>query len=91
MKYRFMQRYGSGFEVRKMCRVLGVNRSEYYAYLRRGLSGRHEEESRLVEKIRETWHGARGVYGAPRVTAELRARGDRHAKTGLPCSREKTG
>lgn len=63
-----------------MCRVLGVNRSGYYAYLRRGLSRRHEEDSRLVDKIREIWRGTRGVYGAPRVTAELRARGDRHGK-----------
>jgi Transposase and inactivated derivatives len=80
MKYRFMSRYGSGFTVRKMCRVLGVNRSGYYAYLRRGLSRRREEDSRLVNKIREIWVGVRGVYGAPRITAELRARGDRHGK-----------
>lgn len=32
MKYRFIARYGSGFEVRKMSEVLGVNRSGYYVY-----------------------------------------------------------
>lgn len=80
MKYRFMDRYGSGFEVRKMCRVLGVNRSGYYAYLRRGLSRRHEENRRLIMKIRDIWRGSRGVYGSPRVTAELRSQGLRHGK-----------
>ncbi len=80
MKYRFMSRYGSGFTVRKMCRVLGVDRSGYYAYLRRGLSRRHEENERLVRKIQEIWRWSRGVYGYPRITAELRSRGLRHGK-----------
>ena len=53
MKYHFMDRYGSGFEVMKMCRVLGVSRSGYYAYLRRGLNRRHEENRGLLTKIRE--------------------------------------
>jgi len=70
-----MQQYGSGFEVRRMCRVLGVSRSGYYLYLRRGLSRRHEENRRLVEKIKQIWHEVRGVYGSPRVTVELRAQG----------------
>ncbi len=70
-----MHQYGSGFAVMKMCRVLGVNRSGYYSYLRRGLSWRHEENRRLVEKIKDIWHGVRGVYGSPRITAELRSQG----------------
>jgi transposase InsO family protein len=75
MKYLFMDQYGSGFTVRKMCRVLGVSRSGYYRYLRRGLSRRHEEARSLLTKIREIWEGSRKVYGSPRVTAELRAQG----------------
>ena len=75
MKYCFIQKYGSGFRVRRMCRVLGVSRSGYYSYLRRGLSRRHEENHRLVERIKQIWQEARGVYGSPRITAELRAQG----------------
>ena len=73
MKYCFMERYGSGFEVRKMCRVLGVSRSGYYSYLRRGLSQRNEENKRFVTKIKEIWKWSRGIYGSPRITAELKA------------------
>ena len=80
MKYLFMDQYGSGFEVMKMCRVLGVSRSGYYEYLRRGLSRRHEENQRLLTKIREIWEWSRGVYGCPRITAELRSRGIRCGK-----------
>jgi putative transposase len=77
MKYLFMDRYGSGFEVRKMCRVLGVSRSGYYAYLRRGLNQRHEENRNLLTKISEVWNLSRKLYGSPRITAELRAQGIR--------------
>jgi len=75
MKYCFMERYGSGFEVMKMCRVLGVSRSGYYSYLRRGLSQRNEENKRFVTKIKEIWKWSRGIYGSPRITAELQAQG----------------
>lgn len=53
MKYRFMERISSGFEVMKMCRVLGVSRSGYYTHLRRGLSPRREENERLTARIQE--------------------------------------
>ncbi len=75
MKYRFMERAGSGFEVMKMGRVLGVSRSGYYGYLRRGLSPRREENERLLRRIREIWQARRKVYGSPRMTAELRSEG----------------
>jgi putative transposase len=77
MKYQFMDRYGSGFTVRKMCRVLGVSRSGYYGYLRRGLSMRYAENRSLLTKIREIWQWSRKLYGSPRITAELRAQGIR--------------
>ena len=77
MKYQFMDQHGSGFAVMKMCRVLGVSRSGYYSYLRRGLSPRHEENRRLLEKIKGIWDKVRGVYGSPRITAELRSQGFR--------------
>ena len=75
MKYCFMERYGSGFEVRRMCRVLGVSRSGYYWYLRRGLSQRNQENKRFVTKIKEIWKWSRGTYGSPRITAELQDQG----------------
>ena len=80
MKYRYMERAGSGFEVMKMCRILGVSRSGYYTYKRRGLSPRRQENERLVSRIREIWKGRRRVYGSPRITAELRSEGHRCGK-----------
>jgi len=80
MKYRFMERYGSGFAVRKMGQVLGVNRSGYYAYRERLESPRVRENEKLQSLIRLIWSKSRELYGSPRITAELRSQGLRCGK-----------
>jgi len=80
MKYRFMDRDGSGFEVSKMAEVLGVSRSGYYAHRRRPRSARTLEDEKLGTLIRLAWRKSRELYGAPRLTAELRCQGLRCGK-----------
>ena len=80
MKYRFMARYGSGFEVTKMAEVLKVSRSGYYAYRERPRSARAMEDEKLRTLIRLAWGKSRELYGAPRITAELRSQGLRCGK-----------
>ncbi len=80
MKYRFMDRDGSGFEVAKMAEVLGVSRSGYYAHQRRPESARALEDEKLGTLIRLAWDKSRKLYGAPRLTAELRSQGLRCGK-----------
>ncbi len=80
MKYRFMDRQGSGYEVKKMSEVLGVNRSGYYAYQERAESPRAKENERLGSLIRMIWSRSRELYGSPRITAELRSQGLRCGK-----------
>lgn len=80
MKYRFMDRYGSGFDVTKMADVLGVNRSGYYAYRARSKSSRALENERLQTLIRLIWGKSRELYGSPWITAELCSQGLRYGK-----------
>lgn len=80
MKHRFMDRNSSGFEVAKMAEVLGVSRSGYYAHRRRPQSARALEDEKLVTLIRLAWGKSRELYGAPRLTAELRSQGLRCGK-----------
>jgi len=80
MKYRFMDRDGSGFEVAKMAEVLGVSRSGYYAHQRRPRSARAREDEKLRTMIRLAWRKSRELYGAPRIVAELRSQGLRCGK-----------
>jgi putative transposase len=59
-----------------LCSVLGVSRSGFYAWATRAPSDRALTDAWLSEQIREIHAENRGVYGAPRIQAELRiARG----------------
>jgi transposase InsO family protein len=66
-----------GFSVVRLCRVLGINRSTYYAWLasRPGADERQRAEDELAVKIRDIHGKSRGAYGVPRVHAELRRKG----------------
>ena len=55
----------------RMCGVLDVSRSGYYAWRRRGQSVRARQDAELAERIRKIHEESRGTYGAPRVHAEL--------------------
>ena len=60
-----------------MCRVLGLSRSGFYAWLKREPSSRARGNARLRARIREVHAESRGTYGVPRVHAKLRQEGHR--------------
>ncbi|MGW1404449.1 IS3 family transposase [Streptomyces sp. NPDC002405] len=66
-----------GHSVALMCKVLGVSRSGYYAYLaaRPAVEERTRQEDELAAEIRQIHTGSRRAYGAPRITAALRRKG----------------
>lgn len=55
-----------------MCRVLGVSLSGYYVWRRRGSSRRAQQDAELLERIKAIHAKSRGIYGSPRIHAELR-------------------
>ena len=60
-----------------MYRLLGVSSSGYYAWAKRPRSQRAETDEALQREIRVAHEVSRGTYGAPRVHAELAAKGIR--------------
>lgn len=59
-----------------MCRVLGVNPSGYYAWLKRPKESRWQRADReLLSKIKSIYEASQCIYGAPRIRKELRAQG----------------
>jgi len=63
------------FSIERMCEVLGVARSGYYAWRKRPVSQRAQANCALVHEIRRV-HGESGQrYGSPRVYKALREQG----------------
>jgi putative transposase len=61
------------------CAVLGVSRSGYYAWKKRGPSERALRDAELTELIREIHDEHEGRYGIDRIHGELARRGHRHS------------
>ena len=77
MKYAWIKDHAGEFPVLAMCRVLGVARSAFNAWRSNPQRKRDVFQAELARKIDQIERDARGVYGSPRVTAELNARGTR--------------
>lgn len=75
MRYACIDRCRDLYPIRLMCRLLDVAASGYYAWRRRPEPHRVQRNRELLEKIRSIHAASKGVYGSPRVHAELLAKG----------------
>ena len=73
MKYAFIHRHRQAFSVQRMCHVMGVARSGYYAWQQReGVpSPRRSEQAILDQRVADAFHQRKGRSGAPRLTLDL--------------------
>ncbi|MFJ8113094.1 IS3 family transposase [Streptomyces sp. NPDC096132] len=76
-RIQFIADHRDAYGVKRLCEVLGLNRSSYYKWLsgRETRASRQSEDRFLAERIRDVHGESGGAYGSPRVTAELRAKG----------------
>jgi putative transposase len=79
MIYRFIEKNREYFSIERLCQVLGVARSAYYGWKKRGPSQREQDNRALIEHIRRIHKLSRKAYGSPRVYHQLK-------KQGLTCS-----
>jgi putative transposase len=70
-----MNRHQSEFSIRRMCQVLEVSASGFYAWRKRPPSQRVQANEALLTRIRLVYAQSRQTYGSPRIHAELRAQG----------------
>lgn len=75
MRYHFIAAHQGEYGVKRMCQVLGVGRSGFYAWRNRPVSQREKQDQELVEKIQETYESSRKTYGSPRIHAALQRQG----------------
>src|SRR6476620_11368945 len=78
LKFAFIHRYRGEYELKTMCRVLGVSRGGYYTWVKRQEqppARREMSNQQLTAAIQTTFKQSRGTYGAPRIHAELKSQG----------------
>jgi putative transposase len=71
MTYRLIAEEKPHHAVSRLTRVLGVSRAGFYAWQKRPPSKRARSDGALSKRIREIHAGTDGIYGAPRIHAEL--------------------
>lgn len=81
IRFRFVQDHRAVFEVKRMCDLVEVSRSSFYAWSTRVPSARDRADAVLLEQILEIYEASRGTYGVPRVLGQLRRRGVRVARS----------
>jgi putative transposase len=80
--YEFVEREKANYAVVRLCRVLGVSPSGYWAWRKREPALRARADAHLTARIVAIHRASRGTYGVPRVHAEL-------AMAGTPCGRKR--
>jgi len=78
--YEFIKANRNEHGVQTMCCLLDVHRSGYYAWLKKPVSDRAQEDSRLLRLIRASFVASHGIYGAPRIFLDLREAGETCSK-----------
>lgn len=75
MKFEFITEHQNEHTVSKMCKVLGVSRSGYYAYLERKnseeLTKREQFNKDLDQWILEYYIASLGTYGSPKIHRKI--------------------
>jgi len=75
MRFRFIADHREEFPVIRMCKVLDVSPSGYYAWRKRPPSEREMANQELVKKIEAVYNDSQGTYGSPRIYRVLKRQG----------------
>ena len=82
MKYRFIQTHQAEHRVGRLCQLVGVSRSGYYAWCTRPLSRRAVANAQLVEHLQRLHRQSNARYGAIKLWQALR-------QAGISCGRHR--
>jgi putative transposase len=75
MRFQLIDVAKEEFPVQRLCKVLGVSQSGYFAWRRRPASSRQREDLVLLAHIRSAFALSNETYGSPRMTRELQESG----------------
>ena len=75
MKYAWIAGERTRFPIARLCTLLEVSRSGFYAWQHRPVSARARRDAQLVAALHASYAHHRGKYGRPRLTRDLREAG----------------
>ena len=75
MKFHFLDQAKKEFPVSRLCYLMGVSQSGYFAWKDRPVSRRQRADLVMLAHIRSAWSLSNGTYGSPRMTRELQDQG----------------
>lgn len=76
MKYAFIKAHRCVFSICAMCRVLGVQRSGFYAWLKAPFSNQSKDNKRITGLIKQAWLESGCVYGYRKIHDDLHCLGE---------------
>jgi arginine repressor len=78
-RFQFVADHQRRHGVKRLCTILGIARSSYYYWRHTATdrAARQAADALLAARIRVVHRESDGIYGVPRITAELREEGDR--------------
>ena len=68
MRFRLVDEAKNEFPVQRLCNVLGVSQSGYFAWKGRSASIRQRADMVLLAHVRSAFALSNGTYGSPRMT-----------------------
>ena len=75
MRFELVDAAKKEFPVQRLCKVLGVSESGYFAWKGRPACRRQRKDMVLLAHVRSAFASSNGTYGSPRMTHELRDHG----------------
>ncbi|HEY1978688.1 MAG TPA: IS3 family transposase [Xanthobacteraceae bacterium] len=75
MRFALIDGAKAQFPVHRLCRLLGVSQSGYFAWRGRLACRRQRDDMVLLAHVRSAFALSNGTYGSPRMTRELRDSG----------------
>jgi len=71
MRFALVDQAKKDFPVHRLCQVLGVSQSGYFAWKDRPASQRQRDDMVMLAHVRSAFALSNGTYGSPRMTREL--------------------
>ncbi|MGV0986648.1 MAG: IS3 family transposase [Limnohabitans sp.] len=80
VRYAFIERHEKAHGVRRLCTVMDVHPSGYYAWKKQPISDKVRDDQRLLGILKQAWLESGCVYGYRKLTLDMRDLGERCGK-----------